>query len=347
VIDRFVVAHKGDASPSSRYRLGPLIEVLAEPPTMVEAPPVFGASHTAELVAAGGRDRALVLQRVLPEPGLAGRIRDAYGAVVFDYDDALYASPPNVRGSRAEEVLRAARRLALRGSPSASGRRRELVELLRTVDLCVAGNPVLRDFATRLGAPAVVIPTTIEPVAEDPDRPEEPTVVWLGLPGSLRYLDGIRGALRKAQARTPFRLRIVCSAPWPDERLRPEFVRWSEAASREALLTATVGIAPLADTAWTRGKCASRCIQYGAHALPAVASPVGVTPEVVLHGRSGWLASSAEEWVEHLTAALRDPGRSHAMGLAAREHVAERFSPEIARRGWREALRTLRAAGGD
>ena len=341
MITHFVLGQKGDASPSSRYRLGPLIEVLPAPHTLVDVPPVFGSSHANELLAAGSRDRALVLQRVLPERGVVPELRAAYGSIVFDYDDALYAAPPNARGSRAEELVRAARRLALRGSPTASGRRRELVALLRSVDLCVAGNPVLRDFAAGLDAPTVVIPTTIEPVAEDPDRPEEPTVVWLGLPGSLRYLDGIRGALRAVHARTPFRLRIVCSAPWPDERLRPEFVRWSESASRAALLTATVGIAPLADTPWTRGKCASRCIQYGAHALAAVASPVGVTPEVVVHERTGWLASSPAEWVERLTAALRDPGRTHALGLAARDRVADRFSPEVARRMWRAALETL------
>src|SRR5207247_957298 len=126
---------------------------------------------------------------------------------------------------------------------------------------------------------------------------------------NLQYLDLVRGALERLSREIDFRLRIVSSEAWDDAPVRAELVAWSESAAREALLTSTVGLAPLTDSEFTRGKCALRAIQYGGHALPTVASPVGITDRVVLNGRTGVLARSQREWVDALRLLLTDTPR--------------------------------------
>jgi len=110
---------------------------------------------------------------------------------------------------------------------------------------------------------------------------------------------------------------------------------------RRTLLGASVGIAPLADTPWTRGKCALRAIQYGGHALPTVASPVGVTDRVVLHGKTGYLADGEDEWFEALRTLISNRDLGPEMGRLALEHVRAHYSDTVAVSAWRDAVKSL------
>jgi hypothetical protein len=279
---------------------------------------------------------------VLPNRDGLAALRQGFARLAFDFDDAIYAAPPELGASPALRLLKRARRLALRGSTAASSRRRPLQRVLGTVDLCVAGNAVLAAFARRHAKQVIEIPTTVEPVAQLPERrPQPPVLVWLGLPDNLQYLDLIRRPLERLSREHEFRLRIVSSATWSRAPTEVEFVQWTPAAAREALVASTAGLAPLTDDPWTRGKCAFRSIQYGGHGLPAVATPVGITDQVVLHGKTGFLARSEQEWVEALRALLTRPGLAHALGAAALAHVRSRYSDGVAVRAWREALGLL------
>jgi glycosyltransferase involved in cell wall biosynthesis len=169
----------------------------------------------------------------------------------------------------------------------------------------------------------------------------KPAIAWLGVAANLQHLDLVAEALREVHRRIPYRLVIISSRPAPDLGVPTDFVRWSPNATRVALTTATAGIAPLTDDAWTRGKCAFRAIQYGAHALPTVASPVGVTPQVILAGKTGYLATSTEEWVEGLESLLRNPFRATQMGARALDRVRERYSDPVAVTGWSELFASL------
>jgi hypothetical protein len=269
------------------------------------------------------------------------RLRCAFGAVLFDLDDAIYAVPPT-HGRPATESAKRVARLAARGSTRASARRRPLIETLQEVDAAVVGNEILGAFVSRYARRVIEIPTTVEPVTGPSHSPAAPPVVtWMGLPDNMAHLDLVRRPLVRLRSEIEFTLRIVSSTRWERSPVDAEFVGWSEAASRDALLSSTVGIAPLSDDPWTRGKCALRSIQYGGHGLATVASPVGITHRVVRHRETGYLATSEDDWARSLGALLRDAELASAMGEAALAHIAERYSNEVAVSRWSALIGSL------
>ena len=337
-----IAAPQGWESPSARYRLGPIARAGIWQADAVATGSFPKAEQVDTLLRLAGKDAALVLQRVMPAVSAMDRLRRSYAYVVFDIDDAIYAVPPDLASSPIAKVPKRAARLLLRGSISASSRRRPLRRTLQHVDACVVGNPILGDFARRYAPRVVEIPTTVEPVAQLPaSRPEPPVAVWHGLRDNLQYLSLARPALERLVGQIDFRLRIISSGTWEAPPIPVEFVQWSPEAVREGLLTASVGLAPLTDDAWTRGKCAFRAIQYGGHGLPAVASPVGITDRVVLDGQTGFLARSSEEWEGALRTLLTDPGRALRMGAAGLRHIRDHYSDSIALERWRRLVDSL------
>jgi glycosyltransferase involved in cell wall biosynthesis len=285
---------------------------------------------------------------VMPSRGDTDRLRRSYRRLVFDIDDAIYVVPTDHESPRLTKALKRAARLLVRGSPNASSRKRPLEQTLAQVDACVVGNSILAEFARRHAPRVIEIPTTVEPVQQPPaTRPEPPVVVWHGLLDNLPHLELAREALRVLAQELEFRLRIIASATWRDAPMPVEFIPWSRESARVGLLTASVGLAPLTDDTWTRGKCAFRSIQYGGHWLPTVASPVGITDRVVLHGKTGYLARSSREWEDALRALLTNPDLAAQMGDAALRHIGEHYSNDLAVKRWRALIESFdaRSAG--
>jgi glycosyltransferase involved in cell wall biosynthesis len=343
VVDHLIVAAPdGWDSPSARYRLGPVARAGPWRVDAVATGTFPGAAEVAGLLELAEPDATLVLQRVLPGRADVQRLRRAYRHLVFDIDDAIYAVPPDLAARPLEDAAKRALRLLLRGSPTASSRKRPLERVLAQVDVCVAGNSILAEFAGRHARRVVEIPTTVEPEQHPPAaRPEPPVVVWLGLRSNLQHLALTSEALRGLARELDFRLRIISSATWNDAPVPVEFIRWSPAAGRAGLLTASIGLAPLTDEPWTRGKCAFRSIQYGGCGLPTVASPVGITDRVVLDGRTGYLAGSSEEWEEALRALITNRQLAADMGAAALRHIRENYSDRVVVERWGRLIASL------
>jgi hypothetical protein len=343
MIDRLVVAAPdGWQSPSAYFRLGPLARLWHVDAVATGSFP--GVEQVDNLLELGGMDAALVLQRVMPSRGDTERLRRSYRRLVFDIDDAIYAVAPGFAPPGLKQAAKQAIRLVVRGSRTASSRKRPLQRTLAQVDACVVGNAILAEFARRHARHVVEIPTTVEPERQSPaTRPDPPIVVWHGVRDGLRYLALTSDALRTLAQELDFRLRIISSATWEDAPVPVEFIPWSLEATRAGLLTASVGLAPLTDDLWTRGKCAFRSIQYGGHGLPAVASPVGITDRVVLHGKTGYLARSSKEWEQSLRALLTNPELAAQMGAAALRHIGEHYSDGLAIERWRTLIEYLEA----
>jgi hypothetical protein len=335
MIDKIVLASAGGwDSPSARYRLGPLAESDRWDITAISAPSLPRGDRIEQMLELGDRSTVLILQRVMPSDADMRRVRSAFRAVLFDIDDAIYAVPPVSRLTISELYKRTAR-LVVRGSTRASARRRSLIATLRQVDAAIVGNEILGRFASQYAARVFEIPTTVDPVPRPPEsRPRLPIVTWMGLPDNMAHLELVRRPLEQLRREMDFTLRIVSSSPWQRAPFLFEFVPWSEETSRDALLTSTVGLAPLSDDPWTRGKCALRSIQYGGHALPTVASPVGITERVVLAGRTGLLARTEADWYQDLRALLLDGELVERMGAAALAHVRAHYSNELAVARW-------------
>jgi len=239
---------------------------------------------------------------------------------IFDVDDAIYVRKPRRLGEEADDSI---------------WRRRKFAATCRWVDVVAAGNEVLAGVARESARSVVILPTAIDtdcyrPSSATPADP--PTIVWIGSPENLVYLEMIRPALARLQVRHPrLRLKIICSRfpDWPEVRIEP--VPWSAATEAAELATAHIGIMPLTDDAWARGKCAFKLLQYMAASLPCVASPVGANTEAVLNGTTGFHARDAQEWFTALDALIRDPALRSRLGARGRLHADQRY----AMRGYR------------
>ena len=344
MVELVVATTKGPAAPSFKYRVGAYCEKAEAPVPVLAVEPFPSRAEIAELEAHADGSAVLVLQRVLPSVDQARRLRSLFAAVVLDFDDAIYASPPRVGGSRAVAAAQVARRVVTRGSTWASSRSRPLRRLLPHVDLCVAGNSILGEFAAANGAPRVeVIPTTVEPLATAPEKPLRPGVAWVGMPANLQYLNLIARPLEQLHGEIGFDMTIVTESGrrWDEAPIPVRYVGWTEQAQREVLTGSTVGVSPLTDDPWTRGKCAHRSIVFAAHGLPAVATPVGMTDQVVLDGRTGVLARTEQEWTEGLRSFLEDRERAAEAGRLALAHVTAHYSHEAGIRCWEEVLRSV------
>jgi hypothetical protein len=343
MIQRLVVASPGGwNAPSTRYRVGPIASRGPWPVEALSAGSFPTGQQIEGLLQLGGRDAALILQRVLPATRDLERLRITYDRLLFDVDDAIYAVPPDLSAPRLGALAKKTARVVMRGSPHASARKRRLERTLQSVDVCVVGNAILGDFARRFARQVVEIPTTVQPVAAPPTtRPKPPVCVWMGLPDNLQHLILLHRPLQQLRREIDFRLRIISSHPWENPPFEVEFVPWSETAAHRALLDSSIGLAPLTDDPWTRGKCAFRSIQYGGHGLPTVASPVGITDLVVRHGSTGYLARNEDDWLGAMRSLVTDEGLVHVMGAAALNHVRTFYSDELALRRWVELLQSL------
>jgi glycosyltransferase involved in cell wall biosynthesis len=208
---------------------------------------------------------------------------------------------------------------------------RRIDRLMAGARLVVAGNEYLARRARDAGAPWVeVVPTVVDldryvAVTGDEAPRQPPRVVWIGSPGTLRYLEGLGPALAELSRRQAFVLRVVggrLSVPG----VVTECLEWTEGGEAAAIANCDVGIMPLTDTPWERGKCGYKLIQYMACGLPVVASPVGVNAEIVRDGENGFLAPDARAWVDSLGCLLSDAPLRRAMGRKGRERVQERYS---------------------
>lgn len=323
----------GREGASSRLRFLQFMPALAAAGIDVTVAPLFDAAHLARIY---GQDRRSVAHAVpryarrlvalLGAPGrydcawLEGELfpyLPAWGERVLplpyvaDYDDAVfhkYDGKPfftAVLGRKIEAVMRAAA-------------------------VVTAGSPYVADEARRAGARRVVVLPTVVDLAHYPLLPPptgaELRVGWIGTPHTARYLAAIAPALARAARDVPLRL-VVVGADVAMPEIAVECHPWSEEREAELIASFDVGIMPLPDEPWERGKSGYKLIQCMAAGRPVIASPVGVNGEIVTG--VGRLASGADEWVAALVELARDRDRRLVLGRAARARVEERYSVEM------------------
>lgn len=233
--------------------------------------------------------------------------------LVFDFDDAIfvrYRSPANGW-------------LSLLKAPGKTG------TICRLASHVMVGNNYLAEYARTFNKNVTVVPTTIDtdtyrvgPVRET----AVPVIGWTGSYSTVQHLNLLRPVLYELAKCEKFRLRIIGTSDYKLEGVDVELVPWRSQTEAQDLAEADIGIMPLPDDAWSRGKCACKALQYMGLGIPAVCSPVGINSELIRDGENGFLANSADEWIAKLTLLLRSPQLRRRLGLAGREMVEERFS---------------------
>jgi glycosyltransferase involved in cell wall biosynthesis len=274
--------------------------------------------RVAESRAAAKYDLLYVFREgALAGPALAERLVLRSGLpMVFDFDDAVwirYVSPSNSYLS----YLRC------------PGKTATLSRLARHV---LAGNDYLKSYAERFNSSVSVVPTTVDTKRFAPPaaRPgQRPVIGWTGSFSTSRYLQLIKPALERLRRSHDFRFVVVGGAGFHAEGVDVEDRPWRSATEVQDLLDFNIGVMPLPDTEWERGKCGFKALVYMALGISAVASPVGVNSEIVQHGVNGLLASSPEEWESALGRLLADAELRRRLGQAGRATVESRYATSI------------------
>ena len=214
--------------------------------------------------------------------------------------------------------------------------------LMANAALVVGGNNYLAQRARNAGAQwTEIIPTVIDlnryPCpSREPDTRKLPRIVWIGSPSTARYLQLLCEPLVRLAKRQSFVLRVIGAGVVDIPGVQIEVVTWSENTEVESTGVCDVGVMPLEDSSWERGKCGYKLIQYMACGLPVVASGVGVNSEIVQHGVNGYLANTPDEWVDALEKLLIDQQLRVQMGRAGRHMVEQVYciqqtGPKMAR----------------
>lgn len=237
--------------------------------------------------------------------------------LIFDFDDAIYlphASAANRWISWVKQPQKTA----------------QIIELSRYV---IAGNQVLYNYAKRYNQHVTVIPSSIDLMAyplrsKAQAQPNLVTLGWVGSSSNIDYLHQIAPVLQHLSATYAVTVSVIggeITLPGVNLTCRP----WRLENEISDLHSFDIGLMPLPDNEWTRGKGGFKAIQYMGVGLPVVTSPVGINTTLVTPGVNGFLATTPDEWLAALTALIEDAALRQRLGLAGRATVEDQYSVQV------------------
>lgn len=251
---------------------------------------------------------------LLGPPWFERRIAKLGVPVVFDFDDAVfvsYKSPSNGYLSYLKFPAKTA-------------------EICRLSAHVMAGNQYLADYALKENPRVTIIPTTIDTEKYTPRYPESesetPTIGWSGSFSTVQHLDTVREVLQELAKTEKFKLRVIGTPEYYLPGVETEAIPWRSDSEIEDLREMDIGLMPLPDEDWSRGKCGLKALQYMALGIPTICSPVGVNSTIIQDGANGYLANGKEEWIKKLKLMLHSPELRRQIGMAGRKTVEDGYS---------------------
>lgn len=241
--------------------------------------------------------------------------------LIFDFDDAIWM----------QLVSEANRNLSFLKDAA------KTEKIIRAAALVFAGNEYLADYARRFNREVVVIPTTIDTDSyrrQPVERDGRVCIGWTGSFSTIEHLKTALPALTRVRERFGDRVafRIIGDASFRSEALGVQGIPWQSATETRDLSYIDIGIMPLPDNEWTKGKCGAKGLQYMAMGIATLMSPVGVNTEIIRPGVNGFLPRDEEEWVHYLSLLVEDAALRSRLGEAGRRTVEEKYSV----RAWRD-----------
>lgn len=250
--------------------------------------------------------------------------------VIFDFDDAIWLSNVS-EGNKALNSLK---------KPS------KINSILAYADLVFAGNKYLATYAKKFNPRVVVIPTTIDTnyhKRKEKSNSDRVTIGWTGTQTTLKYLKPMEEVFVQLKKKYGDKVyfKIICDSPLKSDQVKIEFEQWNKQKEIEQLQTFDIGVMPLINDEWSRGKCGFKGLQYMSLEIPAVLSPVGVNLEIIDHGVNGYLAKTTDEWVALLSQLIEDEDLRKSIGKKARETIEKCYSFEANKMNYLKNFKSL------
>jgi glycosyltransferase involved in cell wall biosynthesis len=354
-VTALVPYHPG-TTPSQRFRIEQWMPHLAAVGIDVDLLPFAGPELTALLLRPGRTARKAALTVAAFARAIRGAARVPAGSLLLVHRAACLAGPPVIervlhrRGHRMvydfdDAIFRlhtaAANRLFARLKTPG-----KTAVLCRISDHVVVCNSFLADYARSFNDRVSIVASSVDTDRSQP-RPRSPNpqlvVGWMGSSTSQTYLEAAAGMLREVMRARPVQLRVVSNRRPELPGVEHTWREWSADTEADELAAFDIGIMPMPDDAWARGKCAFKALQYMGMGVATVAEAAGANREVIRPGHDGLLAASPGEWLECITTLVDNPDLRRQLGMAGRRTVEERYSMRVSAAKFEGVLRGVAA----
>ncbi len=235
---------------------------------------------------------------------------------IYDFDDAIWL--PNYSDSNARfQKLKMYKKVN---------------KIMRFAHKITVGNAYLEEYARKSNKNTQILPTTIDTdnvhnLEGNPNN-DVPVIGWTGSHTTMQYLDELVPTLDELYKETKFIFRIISNQPLTIDRDYLEFKPWTSATEIQDLASINIGVMPLTDNEWSRGKCGFKALQYMALGIPAVVSPVGVNSTIITNGENGFICDAPNEWKQCLSDLLKDEFLRRSIGQKGKQRVLDAYSVE-------------------
>ncbi len=236
--------------------------------------------------------------------------------IIFDFDDAIWL----------HDVSEANGKLGWLKKP------KKTENIIKYATLISAGNNYLANYAENFNSNVRIIPTTIDTDyhQKKPINKSSITIGWTGTATTIKHFELAFPVLQKLKTKYGERINIMLISNKPAQKapFEIEFKPWNKETEIEDLCNFDIGIMPLPDDKWAKGKCGFKGLQYMSLEIATIMSPVGVNCEIINNGINGFLADSEEEWFEKLSLLIESESLRQEFGKKARETILKSFSVE-------------------
>lgn len=269
-----------------------------------------------------GTDKVFIQKTILPKILIALFLINKT-PFIYDFDDAIYVSFSRQKKQRKKRKIEA------------------LEFQLKNAETVIAGNRVLQEYALQFRNECEIIPTVIDLetyCVQTNIHSFNFIIGWIGTSQNLIFLDQIAHPLRVLRQEFPqLKLLVICDKPYIlDDMVINK--TWGKETEIDDMLLMNIGIMPLSDDAWTRGKCSFKAIQYMALGIPTIVSPVGMNAEVIKDGVNGYWATTEDEWIIKLRNLISNPNLRQTFSTQGRKTVEAKYSLQVWLTRWYQLL---------
>jgi glycosyltransferase involved in cell wall biosynthesis len=352
----FIIPYRKDSAPSQRFRFEQYLDFLNEngfestlSPLIATAAEdaLLNGSNSIRKVIIGvhmGMRRLRDLFRmnqydiifIAREGFITGSIffekslKKSRAKIVYDFDDAIWIDVISEK-NRSFAWLKNA------------GKTKKIISL---ADIVVGGNKYLAQYALQFNKNVTVLPTTIDTDLYQPGYTLHDDPVVIGWSGSRTTIEHFKTALPaltilKKKYGKKISFRVIGDGDFKDEKLGIIGLPWLKERELKDLRPIDIGIMPLPDIEWAKGKCGLKGLQYMALEIPTVMSSVGVNVDIIQDGKNGFLATTTEEWVEKISLLIEDGDLRLRLGKEGRKTVVENYSIKSQRENYVSVFNTL------
>ena len=206
---------------------------------------------------------------------------------------------------------------------------KKIDSVMSQADIVFAGNEYIGERAKRNNEKVEIFPTVVNTDIYKKTISEKDgvfTIGWIGSPGTSKYLKNIENDLCEIYKTGNVRINFVGAGDIKMDGFDYNIIAWEESTEVLEISKFDVGIMPLPDSPWERGKCGFKLIQCMACEVPVIASPVGVNRNIIQNGENGFLAESSEDWIKYFYTLKNDEKLRCDMGYKGRKLIEEKFS---------------------